>query len=237
MGRSTKFLAAVVLGFCAASPLKAEGVELTVLSYLDGANADVLSDLSSIKPARDASGISTNPNAVPLNRNVNAAYTLQPDTSRIARLRSLIASAEAGSREYDAVQHGARILPPHNPTEMTVAEILDWVRATPNQPHAIGRYQFIPSTLRSLIERGDISPNLQFTPDLQDRLANILLMDAGLIKFQQGRISQTSFMNNLARIWAGLPTSSGKSAYHGFAGNHATISWAEYSQKMASIFQ
>lgn len=237
MGRSPRFLTAALVGFCAVSPLKAEGIALTALSYLDGANADVLADIYANNPERTATEISAAANTVHFNRNVNAASNLQPDTSRIARLRSLIASAEAGSREYDAVQHGARILPPHNPTEMSIAEILDWVRATPNQPHAIGRYQFIPSTLRSLIARGDISPNLQFTPDLQDRLANILLMDAGLIRFQQGRISQTTFMNNLARIWAGLPTSSGKSAYHGYAGNQATISWAEYSQKMASIFQ
>ena len=43
-------------------------------------------------------------------------------------------------------------------------------------------------------------------------------------------------MDNLARIWAGLPLPSGKSAYHGYAGNRATITRAFYAEQMGRIF-
>ena len=36
---------------------------------------------------------------------------------------------------------------------MTLDEIFAWIAATPGQPHAIGRYQFIPDTLRMLVNR------------------------------------------------------------------------------------
>lgn len=49
-------------------------------------------------------------------------------------------------------------------------------------------------------------------------------------------MSRHDFMNNLAKIWAGLPTSSGKSYYHGLAGNKAVLSWAKFDKEMAQLF-
>ena len=69
-------------------------------------------------------------------------------TAQVDRLLSLIARAEAGSAGYNAVQHGARVRPAALPTQMTLGEIYQWIDDTPGQPHAIGRYQFIPPTLR-----------------------------------------------------------------------------------------
>jgi len=71
---------------------------------------------------------------------------------------------------------------------------------------------------------------------VQDQLAEILLKDAGLATFQAGSITRHTFMNNLAKIWAGLPTSTGKSYYHGYAGNHATMTWARYDAEMSRIY-
>lgn len=59
--------------------------------------------------------------------------------TKTARIKSLIALAEAGAKGYDTVHMGAGRRPPKNPTDMTLAEIQRWIRATPNQPHAIGR--------------------------------------------------------------------------------------------------
>ncbi|MFZ5963475.1 hypothetical protein ACOXXX_11025 [Thalassococcus sp. BH17M4-6] len=154
----------------------------------------------------------------------------------IAQIRHLIGQAESRKHGYDAVQHGARIRPAKRPTDMTVAEILQWVRDTPGQPHAIGRYQFIPATLRSLVKRTGTPLTARFTPQLQDRLSDVLLADAGLHRFRAGEITRTAFMNNLAKIWAGLPDSSGKSYYHGYAGNRASITWAQFDAEMARIF-
>lgn len=153
-----------------------------------------------------------------------------------SRLLDLIGHAEASGAGYDSVQHGARTKPAKRPTDMTIAEIFDWIKATPGQPHAIGRYQFIPKTLRALVRRGGIGRQDRFSPALQDHLANMLLEDAGYSAFLSGRLSQTRFMYNLAGIWAGLPLPSGRSRYHGYAGNHATISWNTYNSEVTRIF-
>lgn len=153
-----------------------------------------------------------------------------------AQLKSLIASAEAGREGYDAVHHRAPPLP-RKPTAMTVREIYDWIAATPGRSHAIGRYQFIPKTLRRLMAQAEISPDTQFSPALQDHLADMLLEEAGMSSFLRREMHPRHFMDNLALIWAGLPTSSGLSAYHNYAGNRATITRSEFETAFARIFR
>lgn len=155
--------------------------------------------------------------------------------TKAARLRDLIARAEAGRMGYDAVQYGARIKPPKRPTDMTLAEIFDWIEATPGQPHAIGRYQFIPPTLRHSARRLGIDHSTRFSPEVQDRLADLLLGDAGFVQVQEGGITTEAFLLNLAKIWAGFPTASGRSYYHGYAGNKAVISYADYARSVRGI--
>lgn len=154
----------------------------------------------------------------------------------VDRLRHLIARAEAGRMGYDAVQHGARVRPAAAPTQMTIAQIYAWIDATPGQPHAIGRYQFIPSTLRRLVRHTSTPQDALFSARVQDRLADVLLDEAGLDALQRGEMARATFMRNLARIWAGLPMPSGRSYYHGYAGNRATMSWADFDAEMARIF-
>jgi hypothetical protein len=154
----------------------------------------------------------------------------------IGELRALIARAEAGPDGYDAVQHGARIVPSGPPTTLTLQQIYDWIDDTPGQPHAIGRYQFIPATLRRLVRASGLGPQTRFSPRVQDQLANLLLIEAGLMDFLSGSVDRRNFMNNLAKIWAGLPNDSGKSHYEGYAGNKATMTWAYFDTQMARIF-
>lgn len=174
--------------------------------------------------------------AVPETLHQTVPRTGQRTGGAVADLRTLIAKAEAGPAGYDAVQHGARIKTPMAPTRMTIRQIYDWIDATPGQPHAIGRYQFIPITLRRLVTRLDIDPRSRFSPELQDRLADQLLVEAGLQRFLAGALTRRGFMNNLAKIWAGLPNDTGKSHYHGYAGNEATMTWARFDREMARIF-
>ncbi|KMW58748.1 hypothetical protein AIOL_003727 [Candidatus Rhodobacter oscarellae] len=154
----------------------------------------------------------------------------------VTGLRDLIASAEAGAAGYNAVQHGARIKPGKRPTQMTISEIFAWIKATPGQPHAIGRYQIIPSTLRYLVSELGVDGRVVFSPQVQDRMADLLMANAGFGKFRAGKLTRVQFMNNLAKVWAGLPTSKGTSHYHGYAGNYATISWASYEAEMKRLF-
>lgn len=83
-------------------------------------------------------------------------------------------------------QHKGRAL-----TDLTVGEIMDlqadpgkskmsdaeWVKR--GKLHAVGRYQFIGSTLKGLVQRLGISRNEKFTPQLQDKLFLSLLKSGG----------------------------------------------------------
>lgn len=157
-------------------------------------------------------------------------------TDAVQRIRQLIGEAESRLHGYDAVQHGAKVKPKWAPTQMSIAQIYQWIDDTPGQPHAIGRFQFIPATLRRLVRQLGVEHSAIFTPELQDRLADALLREAGIQQFRSGEIGRHAFMNNLAKIWAGLPNATGKSHYHGYAGNKATMTWARFDQEMADIF-
>lgn len=165
-----------------------------------------------------------------------AQFTFRNGVSRTAKVLDLIGFAEAGRLQYDAVHVSAKRRPKARPTRLTLAEIKHWIRSTPGQHHAIGRYQFIPSTLVGLTRRAQVPHHTRFTPDLQDNLAVLLLRDAGYDDFLAGRLSMSRFMDNMAKIWAGLPKHNGKSHYHGYAGNRATISRSFYTQRMQEIF-
>lgn len=119
---------------------------------------------------------------------------------------------------------------------MTLGEIRRWIAATPGQQHAIGRYQIIPAILDSLVRRTGLPPETLFDAAVQDRLGNLLIHDAGYAEFAAGRLTPERFMDNLARIWAGFPLASGRSAYHGIAGNRATVTRAFYADQMRQIF-
>lgn len=156
--------------------------------------------------------------------------------SAAKQLMTLIAGAEAGKAGYDAVQYGARIRPAKRPTEMTLEEIYQWIDDTPGQPHAIGRYQFIPATLRRLVRHQEVPLNKLFSTEVQDQLAHQLLEEAGLSDFLAAEMPRADFMLNLAKIWAGLPTSSGKSYYEGYAGNSAVYTWEYFDGRFRKIF-
>lgn len=151
-------------------------------------------------------------------------------------LFDIIALAEAGAEGYDAVQHGAKIKPPDRPTRLTIAQIYDWIDTTPGQHHAIGRYQFIPATLRRLVDALNVPLEAVFSPAVQDRLALELVMEAGYADFLGGGIERGAFLDNLAKVWAGLPTASGRSYYHGKWGNRATIARARFEAEMDRVF-
>lgn len=151
-----------------------------------------------------------------------------------AHLRDLIASVEAGPQGYDAVQGQATIRPPKAPTTMTIEEVFTWIRETPGQHHAIGRYQVIPSTLAELVAALGLPPDAVYAPHLQDRLADHLIDAAGLPAFCSGAIGQADFQNRIARVWAGLPTTAGRSHYEGYAGNTAHMPAAQMAKALAN---
>jgi muramidase (phage lysozyme) len=123
-------------------------------------------------------------------------------------------------------------------TDMTINE----VRATQQQhlqnqlangakegSTAAGAYQIIGDTLDGLVAKMGLTGDEKFTPEMQDAMAIELAKEDGLEKFMTGQMSLDDFQNNLAKTWAGLPTTEGRSAYAGDAiGNAAGMSVDEF---------
>lgn len=116
-------------------------------------------------------------------------------------------------------------------TEMTLDEVLKWQSqyvANGSPSSAVGRYQFIPKTLRGVMQEMGLKGTDKFTPELQDLMAIHLLKRRGLEEYQAGKISKEEFANRLSQEWAALPMvtgpKAGKSAYDGDGLNASTTS-------------
>jgi muramidase (phage lysozyme) len=93
-------------------------------------------------------------------------------------------------------------------TQMPVAEVMEWqsdyIREG-NSSSAVGRYQIISTTLRSLVDELKIDTNQLFDKALQDRMAITLIERRGSEAYVNGEISRAELAANLAKEWAALP--------------------------------
>lgn len=102
-----------------------------------------------------------------------------------------------------------------------------WMLSQDKRSTAIGRYQFLKSTLEGLQEEAQYTGSILFTPETQDRLAIRLLEERGYSEWRMKKISDKQFAHNLSIIWASLPDplNEGKSHYDGDkVGNSASTS-------------
>ena len=127
-------------------------------------------------------------------------------------------------------------------TSMTVGEVLDWQKqfvAQGNPSSAVGRYQFIDSTLQGLVWQLKIDENTKFDEALQDRLAVALLERRGIRDYANDKISREEFAHNLSKEWAALPRAIGdrpeQSYYAGDGLNKAQLSVDEMYRSIATI--
>lgn len=119
-------------------------------------------------------------------------------------------------------------------TAMTIQEVLDWQKeyiAQGAASNAVGRYQFMGTTLQGLIREQGISPSERFDEDMQDRLAIALINRRGAEKFVNNKITAEQFATNLSMEWAALPRLTGpnvgQSYYAGDGLNAAHITPTE----------
>lgn len=90
---------------------------------------------------------------------------------------------------------------------------------------AIGRYQFLRRTLRSLQAKHALPGSALFSPELQDQFGVDLLVGRGYRAWWRGAIDDKEFAHMLSMEWASLPDPEhgGRSHYDGDgAGNHAS---------------
>lgn len=96
--------------------------------------------------------------------------------------------------------------------------------------YAVGRYQFIPKTLRFAINSSSVSYSDKFTPETQDRLmaALVLYKRPIIITYLQGSHDDAgAAARALAREWASVEYSYGRGYYDHVGGNRASISRVE----------
>ena len=127
-------------------------------------------------------------------------------------------------------------------TSMSVGEVLAWQKQFVEQGNpssAVGRYQFIDSTLRGLVHELRIDETAIFDQALQDRLAIALLERRGVRDYVDNKISREEFAHNLSKEWAALPKSTGenpeRSYYAGDGLNSARLSVGEMFASIATV--
>jgi len=104
--------------------------------------------------------------------------------------------------------------------------------------YAVGRYQFIPSTLRFAVNSSSVTWSDNFTPEVQDRLmaALILYKRPIVISYLQGNHDNVgAAVDALAREWACVEYRSGRGYYDGYGGNRASISRHEVVRMLQNI--
>jgi conjugal transfer mating pair stabilization protein TraG len=127
-------------------------------------------------------------------------------------------------------------------TDMTVNEVLAWQRQfieQGNASSAVGRYQFIDSTLEGLVRQLKIDGNTKFNEALQDRLAVALLERRGIHEYVNNKISREEFAHSLSKEWAALPKVIGEnpeqSYYAGDGLNKAQLGIDEVFASIATV--
>lgn len=146
-------------------------------------------------------------------------------------LKNLIQSAESRQHGYDAVVSNNET--PKPPTEMTVGEVLQWQKDMKADPKnagrsdltAIGRYQFIHTTLVEALKSTDVKMSDKFDAETQDKLFMARLRYRGLNDYISGKIDKKTFVDRLSLEWAGLKNSSGVGSHDGVGINKGSVEY------------
>lgn len=97
---------------------------------------------------------------------------------------------------------------------------------------AVGRYQEIRTTRRSIDKALGRTGNELFDEAGQDADACYLLGVRGIDKYLAGRLSESTLINNLAHEWASLPTVDNKGAYKG---QNAAVNASRVKEALAEV--
>jgi len=119
----------------------------------------------------------------------------------------------------------------------TVGQVMDMQR---RRLYAVGRYQFIPRTLRFAVRHSEVDELDMFTPEVQDKLmaALILYKRPSVGAYLRGDHDLLGWaLNDMAREWASIEYRNGRGYYDHIGGNRAHITRAELAQVLQQIKQ
>lgn len=175
---------------------------------------------------------------------VGDAIAMSQADGGAGRLLDLIAKGESrggafGTSGYDAIWGGAAKYDakPQKPiSQMTLSEVLAYQKDLINQQKAagvpakrrssaVGRYQFVHSTLAPLLAKLKIPHSSKFDAAMQDKLALALMDESGKgwSAFQAGKIDASTLANTVAAKWASFKNTDGQGVYNAAGFNHASI--------------
>jgi len=117
----------------------------------------------------------------------------------------------------------------------TVGQVIELQRT---ELYAVGRYQFIPSTLRWAVNHSSVDRLDMFTPEVQDKLATALIMykRPAVGAYIRGDHNLEGWaLNEMAKEWASIEYRNGRGFYDHVGGNRAHISRAEMSSVLQEV--
>ena len=117
----------------------------------------------------------------------------------------------------------------------TVKEVIQMQRW---QVYAVGRYQFIPSTLRWAVNHSSVNELDMFTPEVQDTLMATLIIykRPAVGAYLRGDHDLLGWaLDELAKEWASIEYRNGRGFYDHIGGNQAKITRAEVILVLQSI--
>lgn len=179
---------------------------------------------------------------------VFAAEKVCPNPNYIAvhtRLKPLGDLISKGEGDYNAVNRGYAGDTPggiQGLTGMTfenytVGQVMDMQRT---RLYAVGRYQFIPVTLRFAVRHSEVDELDMFTPEVQDKLmaALILYKRPSVGAYLRGDHDLLGWaLNDMAKEWASIEYRAGRGFYDHVGGNRAHITRAELTKVLKEIKQ
>jgi hypothetical protein len=154
-------------------------------------------------------------------------------------LEPLLALIRSGEGNYHSVNRGrAGDTPGGWPglTDMSIAQVMK--AQAEKHVFAVGAYQFIPSTLAIAVDVAKIGTSVAFSPAVQDRLAEVLILGGKRPALRDYLIGASTDLQaaqlDLAREWAAIPGPDGRGVYDGDrGGNRAGLSVAATQAALA----
>lgn len=168
----------------------------------------------------------------------------KPDPVHV-QLKPLADLLARGEGDYDSVNRGRAGDTPQGLTALTgkgyqqttVREIISMQRSW---IYAVGRYQFIPDTLRFAVAMSSVDEEDYFTPEVQDRLmaALILYKRPAIGAYLRNDHDYIGWaLNELAKEWASVEYRNGRGFYDHVGGNRAHVSRTEAWEVLQNIKQ
>lgn len=197
---------------------------------------------SNLSPAStDYSSVSPSDTLATFNTSSNQAGGIYTGGGGMEALKAEIA---AGEGDYGSYNRGvAGDTPPGKRTvniqELSVGQVMEMQRQ--GRLFAVGKYQFIPGTLREAVNYTGVDPNQRFDAATQEKLFPYLISSAKrptLASYLSGQHDDANAaLNDLAAEFASIPQSNGRGRHDGDRAGNKAAGGLQRAEKIKGILQ